>query len=161
MDIAGTSRDKVVPAAGTRHWRSLGRSCARTVAGNSQLMVANAGTLISPADAERIFEPFQRLDDRASHDGFGLGLTMVVSIAAVHGGTATACPRDDGGLSVTVSIPSLGSPAHEQAFRRPKNRLSHNNRNASPFEASAARSQLAAHVRGIRARPALLGGGAR
>ena len=30
------------------------------------------------------------------------------SIAAIHGGTATARPRDDGGLSVTVTIPSAG-----------------------------------------------------
>ena len=84
----------------------------RTVAGNSQLIVANTGTLISPADADRIFEPFQRLNERASHDGFGLGLTIVASIAAVHGGTASAHPRDNGGLSVTVTFPSAGSPAH-------------------------------------------------
>ena len=83
----------------------------RTVARNSQLIVANTGTLISPADADRIFEPFQRLNERASHDGFGLGLTIVASIAAVHGGTASAHPRDDGGLSVTVTFPSAGSPA--------------------------------------------------
>ena len=83
----------------------------RTVAGNSQLIVANTGTLISPADADRIFEPFQRLNERASHDGFGLGLTIVASIAAVHGGTASAHPRDNGGLSVTVTFPSAGSPA--------------------------------------------------
>jgi signal transduction histidine kinase len=83
----------------------------QTVSGSSRLIVANTGTLVSPADAERIFEPFQRLNERASHDGFGLGLTIVASIAAVHGGTATAFPRDDGGLSVTVSIPSLESPA--------------------------------------------------
>ena len=29
----------------------------RSVGGNSQLIVANTGTLISPADADRIFEP--------------------------------------------------------------------------------------------------------
>jgi signal transduction histidine kinase len=84
----------------------------RTTAGGSQLTVANTGPVISPADAGRIFEPFQRLSDRTSHDGFGLGLAIVASIAAVHGGTATACPRDDGGLSVTVTMPSAGDPAH-------------------------------------------------
>ena len=84
----------------------------RTTADGSQLTVANTGPVISPADAGRIFEPFQRLSDRTSHDGFGLGLAIVASIAAVHGGTATACPRDDGGLSVTVTIPSAGDPAH-------------------------------------------------
>jgi signal transduction histidine kinase len=88
-------------------WVSTG-----TVAGTSQLIVANTGPLVSPVDAERIFEPFQRLNERASHDGFGLGLTIVASIAAVHGGTATACPRREGGLSVSISIPSFGSPGH-------------------------------------------------
>jgi signal transduction histidine kinase len=83
----------------------------RTVAGSSHLTVANTGPLISPADADRIFQPFQRLGDRTSHDGFGLGLTLVASIAAVHGGTAAAHPRNDGGLSVVVTIPSAGSVA--------------------------------------------------
>ena len=83
----------------------------RTAAGSSQLTVANTGPVISPADADRIFQPFQRLNDRTSHDGSGLGLTIVASIAAIHGGTATARPRNDGGLSVTVTIPSAGTPA--------------------------------------------------
>jgi signal transduction histidine kinase len=83
----------------------------RTVAGSSHLTVTNTGPLISPADADRIFQPFQRLGDRASHDGFGLGLTLVASIAAVHGGTAAAHPRNGGGLSVVVTIPSAGSLA--------------------------------------------------
>ena len=88
-----------------------------TTAGSSQLTVANTGPVISPADAERIFDPFQRLSDRTSHDGFGLGLAIVASIAAMHGGTATAQPRDDGGLSVTVTIPSAGAPAHGAGIR--------------------------------------------
>jgi len=82
-----------------------------TMAGCSQLTVANTGPVIPPAEIGRIFQPFQRLSDRTSHDGFGLGLAIVASIAAIHGGTATACARDDGGLSVTVTIPAAG-PAH-------------------------------------------------
>ncbi len=89
----------------------------RTVAGTSHLTVANTGPVISPADADRIFQPFQRLNDRASHEGFGLGLTIVASIAAVHDGTATAHPRDDGGLSITVTIPSAGSHAHDTGIQ--------------------------------------------
>ena len=83
----------------------------RTVAGSSELTVANTGPVVSPADADRIFQPFQRLNARTSYDGSGLGLTIVASIAAIHGGTATARPRDDGGLSVTVAIPSAGTAA--------------------------------------------------
>jgi signal transduction histidine kinase len=94
----------------------------RTMAGSSQLAVANTGPVISPADAGRIFQPFQRLSDRTSHDGSGLGLAIVASIAAIHGGTATARPRDDGGLSVTVTIPSAAAPVQGtgiQATGRP------------------------------------------
>jgi len=78
----------------------------RTAEGSSELTVANTGPVVSPADTERLFQPFQRLNDRTSHDGVGLGLAIVASIATVHGGTATAHPRDGGGLSVTIVIPS-------------------------------------------------------
>jgi signal transduction histidine kinase len=88
-----------------------------TVAGSSQLTVANTGPLISSADADRIFQPFERLGDRTSHDGFGLGLTIVASIAAIHGGTAAARPRAEGGLSVIVTIPRLG--VHVRGHGRP------------------------------------------
>ena len=72
--------------------------------------MTNSGAVISAEDAELIFQPFQRLNARTSHDGFGLGLAIVASIAAIHGGTATAQPRSDGGLSVTVTIPSASAP---------------------------------------------------
>jgi signal transduction histidine kinase len=88
-------------AAGGDIWIST-----HTASGSSQLIVTNTGPVISPADVDRIFEPFQRLSDRTSHDGFGLGLAIVASIAAIHGGTVTAQPRSNGGLSVTVAIPS-------------------------------------------------------
>jgi signal transduction histidine kinase len=94
-----------------------------TVAGRTELIVANTGPVISPADADRIFQPFERLSHRTSQDGSGLGLAIVASIAAIHGGTAAARPREDGGLSVTVTIPAAGAPAEraglEPADSRP------------------------------------------
>jgi signal transduction histidine kinase len=94
----------------------------RTTAGRSQLTVTNTGPVISQADAGRIFQPFQRLSDRTAQDGSGLGLAIVASITEIHGGTVTARPRDDGGLTVTVTIPSASAPADGtglQATERP------------------------------------------
>ncbi|HET9966597.1 MAG TPA: HAMP domain-containing sensor histidine kinase [Streptosporangiaceae bacterium] len=88
-------------AAGGDVWVST-----REVAGSSELSMANTGPVVDLADVGRIFQPFERLSDRTSHDGSGLGLAIVASIAAIHGGTATALPRDDGGLAVTVTIPA-------------------------------------------------------
>lgn len=82
--------------------------CTRTAAGSAQLTVANAGPIISPADTDRILQPFERLNDRVSHNGYGLGLAIVASIATIHGGIVSAEPRGEGGLCVTVAIPSTG-----------------------------------------------------
>jgi signal transduction histidine kinase len=93
-------------------WISTGCS-----AGSSALTVANTGPIISPGDADRIFQPFERLEDRTSREGFGLGLAIVSSIASVHHGAVCAHPRTDGGLSVTITIPSPGdtdSPSSEE-----------------------------------------------
>ncbi len=70
----------------------------------SVLRVVNTGAVV-PADmVERLFLPFTRLDDRTRHDGFGLGLTLVSSIAAVHGGTVHATAVPAGGLDITVRL---------------------------------------------------------
>jgi signal transduction histidine kinase len=71
----------------------------------SVLRVVNSGVVV-PADmVQRLFLPFTRLDDRTRHDGFGLGLTLVSSIAAVHGGTVDATAVPTGGLDVSVRLP--------------------------------------------------------
>jgi hypothetical protein len=69
----------------------------------------------SPGDLRGWMRSIQML----LRDGFGLGLTIVASIAAIHGGTADARPRSDGGLSVIVRIPSAGSPAQETGIQEP------------------------------------------
>lgn len=93
-------------------WISTG-----TTAAGAQLIVTNTGPVVSPADADRILQPFERLNDRASHDGYGLGLAIVASIVAVHEGSVTAAPREDGGLCVTVVIPSTGPVRSGQMVR--------------------------------------------
>jgi signal transduction histidine kinase len=71
----------------------------------SVLRVINTGAIV-PADmVDRLFLPFTRLDDRTRHDGFGLGLALVSSIAAVHNGTVRATAVATGGLDITVRFP--------------------------------------------------------
>ncbi len=81
-----------------------GRAEVRTGTKNGQavLSVTNTGPLIPPADVERLFQPFQRLDPRRAtyKDGHGLGLSIVWAIATAH----------DGGLRVSVSFPKPASP---------------------------------------------------
>jgi signal transduction histidine kinase len=74
-----------------------------TVDGQAVLVVRNTGPVVEPVDG--LFEPFRRLRDRVGGDGFGLGLTIVASIAGAHGGTVAADPLGTGGLRVTVSLP--------------------------------------------------------
>jgi signal transduction histidine kinase len=76
------------------------------------LSVTNTGPRIPPAEVERLFQPFQRLDRRRANykDGHGLGLSIVRAIATAHGATITARAVPDGGLSVSVTFPQPASP---------------------------------------------------
>jgi signal transduction histidine kinase len=71
----------------------------------SVLRVVNTGEVVPAGMVGRLFLPFTRLDDRTRHDGFGLGLTLVSSIAAVHNGTVHATAVSTGGLDITVRLP--------------------------------------------------------
>lgn len=95
---------------GIRHNVAGGRLELRTFShgGRAVLVVANGGPRIDPADADRLAEPFRRLD--RSVPGFGLGLSIVGAIAAAHGGVATLNAPAGGGLHVRVELP-LGRPA--------------------------------------------------
>jgi signal transduction histidine kinase len=73
--------------------------------GVSLVQVVNTGQVVPSDQIERLFLPFTRLDDRTRHDGFGLGLALVSSIAAVHGGTVHATAVPAGGLDITVRLP--------------------------------------------------------
>ena len=56
-------------------------------------------------NVEHLFLPFTRLEERTRHDGFGLGLALVTSIAGIHNGTVHATAVAAGGLDITVRIP--------------------------------------------------------
>jgi signal transduction histidine kinase len=75
------------------------------------LTVANNGPVVTADAVAGLFEPFRRLRERTGDGGFGLGLAIVASIAAAHGGEAAAAARPEGGLSVTVKLPAYGCSA--------------------------------------------------
>jgi signal transduction histidine kinase len=77
-----------------------------TVEARSVLIVTNTGPDILPEVVDGLFEPFRRLSERTGDGGFGLGLAIVASIAAAHGGHAVAGARPGGGLTVTVTLPT-------------------------------------------------------
>jgi signal transduction histidine kinase len=79
--------------------------------GTAVLSVTNTGPLIPPAEVERLFEPFQRLDSRRAHynDGHGLGLSIVRAIATAHRATITSDPMPEGGISVIVNFPQMAN----------------------------------------------------
>lgn len=51
-----------------------------------EIVVADHGIGIPAADRERVVERFVRLDESRANSGFGLGLSLVVAVAHLHGG---------------------------------------------------------------------------
>lgn len=89
-----------------RHTRSRVRVAVTADRADAVITVADDGPGIPPADRERVFERFTRLDDARARDagGSGLGLAIVRELVRRHGGTislADAAP----GLLVEVRLP--------------------------------------------------------
>jgi len=78
-----------------------------TADGIAVLTVSDAGIGIAPADAERIFEPFVRLDAARARDtgGAGLGLAIARSIATAHGGTLSVESQPGAGSRFVLRLP--------------------------------------------------------
>ena len=74
--------------------------------------VADRGPGVPPAMAERVFDPFVRIQPESADGlvhtakGTGLGLALVRRIATAHGGTATVRPRDGGGSVFRLALPT-------------------------------------------------------
>ena len=78
------------------------------------LEVSNGGERIDPEQAAMLAEPFRRL--YRSVDGFGLGLSIVRSVAEAHGGSMRLTAPDDGGLRVLVTLPESAVRAARAGF---------------------------------------------
>lgn len=67
--------------------------------------VLDRGPGIPREQAERMLQPFTRMDAARSTSGTGLGLAIVDRIARMHGGGVRLLPREGGGLRARVEIP--------------------------------------------------------
>jgi len=72
--------------------------------GRALVHVRNSGEVIEPAAAATLTEPFRRLGRGGA--GFGLGLSIVSSVVAAHGGHLRVKAPESGGLDVTVELPA-------------------------------------------------------
>jgi signal transduction histidine kinase len=96
-----------------RHARRLVQLELRMPADEAELVVADDGPGIPPADRERVFHRFTRLDEaRGSGDGgAGLGLAIAREVVRAHGGTIGVTERDGGGARLVVRLPRDSGPS--------------------------------------------------
>jgi two-component system, OmpR family, sensor histidine kinase KdpD len=69
-----------------------------------ELRVVDRGPGIEIADRDRVFEPFQRLGDRPSGDGVGLGLAVARGFVEAMGGEIRIEDTPGGGLTMVVAF---------------------------------------------------------
>jgi light-regulated signal transduction histidine kinase (bacteriophytochrome) len=79
---------------------------AQLLPGNAvQVCVEDNGIGFNMEDAERIFQPFQRLLSRSQYEGNGMGLAICKKIVERHGGTITAVSKLGEGSTFRVTLP--------------------------------------------------------
>ncbi|WP_425576545.1 sensor histidine kinase [Nocardioides nanhaiensis] len=120
VDTRGVGPARVVgdTAALTQVVRNLADNAARHAAsrlavglveqqGGAVLFVDDDGAGVPPAERERVFERFVRLDESRSRDagGSGLGLAIVREIVRAHGGEAHVEDSPLGGARFVVRLP--------------------------------------------------------
>lgn len=93
----------------------------RQAEGEFQIFIRDDGPGISEQDAERVFQPFVRLEESRSHDtgGIGLGMAIARSIMRQHGGDITLTKEEPQGFCVTVHLPQSHS-AMDQTAHQPQ-----------------------------------------
>ncbi len=77
-------------------------------AGLVRVEIDDDGPGLPPAEIERVFEPFYRVEPSRSREtgGTGLGLPIVRNILRAHGGDVVLVNRPGGGLRAVVTLPA-------------------------------------------------------
>ena len=100
-------------------------SCRRTPDG-CEVAVADRGPGIPDDLKQAVFEPFRQGDTPASRvGGAGIGLTVVATFAALHGGTVRVEDRPGGGAVFVVTLPDEAPPTCAQDAQEPAPRTAH------------------------------------
>jgi two-component system sensor histidine kinase KdpD len=77
--------------------------------GHGELRVVDHGPGLPKGALDAVFAPFQRLGDRDTSVGVGLGLSVAKGFVEAMGGTIAAEDTPGGGLTLVVSLPTDGS----------------------------------------------------
>ena len=83
------------------------RACP--AAGTVLLEVTDHGPGVPEALKERMFEPFERLGERGTGAGVGLGLAVAKGFLEAMGGSIHAADTPGGGLTIQVSLPVVAA----------------------------------------------------
>jgi two-component system sensor histidine kinase PilS (NtrC family) len=91
---------KAMPEGGT-----LRAEMRAVVSRNVRITFTDTGRGMSPAQVERLFEPFSS----STTGGTGLGLSIVYQIIRDHGGTINVRSREGHGTTITIELPAKQS----------------------------------------------------
>ena len=81
-----------------------------------EIRIQDQGPGLPPAELERVFEPFYRVEGSRSREtgGTGLGLTIARGIAEAHGGSLVLRNRAQGGLEAVLVLPRSVGPRNPE-----------------------------------------------
>jgi signal transduction histidine kinase len=105
-DRVGQALDNLLENA-CRHAAARVDVITREAGPNVEIHVLDDGPGFAPDFLPRAWERFSRADAARGDGGVGLGLSIVRTIAELHGGVAGAANRSQGGADVWVSLPAV------------------------------------------------------
>ena len=86
---------------------------------SAKLEIIDDGPGIAPEQRDRLFTPFQRLDDRSTTNGVGLGLWVAHGFAEAMGGALVADSSAGGGLTMRLRLPLAAAAKSPSSKKQP------------------------------------------